>query len=332
MSRIVLTGATGYLGRHVVRRLTANGGDGTPIALVRRPAPELEAEGVEVRVGSLHDREWVAAQLPEGCRVIHMAGRVAFEGPAAREMHGLHVDATRTLTDAALARGCARFVLLSSSGVSAVSTAPREHDETAGYPVETIGRWPYYLSKMLQEKLVLDRVAREGLPAVVLNPSLLLGPGTGGVTSTGIVEDAVAGRIPVVPSGGPSIVDVRDVAAAAVAALERGPVGERYFLASLNCTFAEFFRRLGACGAGRVPTVEVPGGAGVLGARILRRIAPERAAGIHPMKMEMARHFWYVDARRARGELGFSPRRADETLRETLEGEGPAHDTSRHQP
>jgi len=321
VSRIVLTGATGYLGRHVVRQLAANGGDGTPIALVRRPAPELEAEGVEVRVGSLHDEQWIAAQLPEGCRVIHMAGRVAFDGPAAREMHALHVDATRFLTDAALERGCERFVLLSSSGVSAVSREPREHDESAGYPVGTIGGWPYYLSKMLQEKLVLDRTARDGLPAVVLNPSLLLGPGVGGVTSTGIVEDAVAGRIPFVPSGGPSIVDVRDVAAAAISALERGEVGARYLLASLNCTFADFFRRLGACGAERVPTVGVPGRAGVLGARVLRRLAPERAAGIHPMKMEMARHFWYVDAGRARRELGFTPRRADETLRETLEGE-----------
>jgi dihydroflavonol-4-reductase len=318
VSRVVLTGATGYLGRHVVRALTADNGSRAPIALSRRPAPELEAEGVEVRVGSLHDGEWLRAQLPEGCRILHLAGRVAFEGPAAAEMHGLHVDATRALVDAATARDCRRFVLLSSSGVSAVSASPRTHDEVAGYPIGIIGRWPYYLSKMLQERLVLDRVGRDGLPAVVLNPSLLLGPALNGSTSTGIVEDAAAGRIPFVPAGGVSAVDVRDVAGAVVAALERGEVGERYFLATLNCPFDDFFRRLEACGAGRVPRIPVPGAAGVLGARLLRRVTPDRAAGIHPMKMDMAQHFWYADASKARAELGFSPRRIDETLRETV--------------
>lgn len=322
MSPLVLTGATGFLGGAVLNALEARGELAGTVALTRRPAPELGARGVEVREGSLFDAGWVAEQLDPGCRIIHIAGRIDFEAGDAKVMHDLHVEATRALAAAALRIGCARFVLLSSSGTTAVSQTERMHDETAAYPVEIIERWPYYLSKMLQERLVLDLHHRAGLPAVVLNPSLILGPGEGEARPVGVVDDFLARRIPVVPPGGISMVDVRDAAAAVISALERGRVGERYFLTALNCRFRAFFQLLEACSGVPAPRLPLPRRAGLLGTRLIHRFGrawrPELAAAISPARMDMASHFWYASSRKATRELGFAPRTPERTLRDTL--------------
>lgn len=318
MTPLVLTGATGFLGGAVLDLLEADGRLRGVIALSRRPAPALEARGVEVRVGSLLDAEWLGTALPESAAIIHMAGRVGFEGEDPRALYEVHVETTRSLAAAALARSCTRMVVLSSSGASAVSRHPRLHTEADGYPIEIIARWPYYQSKMLQERLVLDLCRRSGLPAVVVAPSLLLGPGDTGRSSTGVVDDFLARRLTFVPSGGISIVDVRDTAAAVLSALERGGVGERYLLASLNCTFSRFFEILERCTGVTAPVLPAPRPAAQLGARLLKRFAgPERAQAISPAKAEMAAHFWYADASRAEAELGFTARRPEETLRDT---------------
>jgi dihydroflavonol-4-reductase len=319
LSALVLTGATGFLGGAVLGALEAEGRLQGVIALARRPAPELSRRGVDVRVGSLGDVGWLREQIPAGARVVHMAGRVGFEGEDPRGLYELHVEATRALCRVALDRGCERVVVLSSSGTSAVARHPRLHTERDAYPIEIVARWPYYQSKMLQERLVLDLCRREALPAVVLCPSLLLGPGDAGGSSTGVVDDFLHRHLSFVPSGGISVVDVRDVAAAVLAALTAGTPGERYFLASLNCGFDTFFDILERCSGVAAPALPAPRAAAVAGARLLKRFAaPARAAAISPAKAEMASHFWYADASRAAAELGFRPRRPEETVRDTV--------------
>jgi dihydroflavonol-4-reductase len=320
VKRLVLTGATGFLGGAVLDLLERDSRLGEVLVLSRRPVPELANGGVEVQVGSLHDREWLLDVVPRGASIIHMAGRVGFEGDDPRGLYELHVEATRTLAKAALEKECERFVVLSSSGASAISRHPHLHTESDRYPVEIVARWPYYQSKMMQERLVLDLCRREGLPGIVLSPSLLLGPGDHGRSSTDVVADFIERRLSFVPSGGISIVDVRDVAQMAVAALTLGRTGERYLLGSLNCRFSTFFEILERCTGIAAPSIPAPGAAAVLGARLLKRFAPPaRAGAISPAKADMASHFWYVDSEKAARELGFSPRRAETTIRDTVD-------------
>lgn len=322
MSRLVLTGATGFLGQALLAELAAHGELERVIVLSRRPCPELAVRGIEVRQGSLLDAEFVRAQLEPGCSVVHMAGKVEFTRAESHAMHELHVETTRVLGRAALEVGIERFVLLSSSGTTAVSRHPRLHDESAPHPIEIIARWPYYLSKMLQERLVLELYRQEGLPAVVLNPSLIFGPGDERGGSTKPIEDFIEQRIPFTPSGGISMVDVRDVAKATRAALTRGRIGERYFLASLNCRFSTFFEILEKCSGVRAPALTAPRRLGVLGARAIERFAgkrrPELADAFSPQKAEMASHFFYASWEKAAAELNFRPRPAEQTLRDTV--------------
>jgi dihydroflavonol-4-reductase len=319
VSTIVLTGATGFLGSALLDRLQREDRLSGVIALTRRAVPELEARGVETRTGSLLDEAWLREVIPDGASIIHLAGRVGFDGEDPREMFELHVEGTRTLARAALQRGTRRFVVVTSSGASAISRHPHMHTESDRYPIELVARWPYYQSKMMQERLVLDLCRREGLPGVVIAPSLLLGPGDHNLSSTGLVADFLERRLTFVPSGGISIVDVRDVADALVSALERGGAGERFLLGSLNCSFATFFRILESCSGVTAPSLPAPRSTAVMGARLLGRFAsPARAHAITPAKADMASHFWYVDSSRAARVLGFQPRRAEETIRDTV--------------
>jgi dihydroflavonol-4-reductase len=307
----VLTGATGFLGQAVVAELA-----GQPLkALCRAPAPDLEKRGIAVAIGSLLDRSWVENQIGPGDTVVHMAGKVEFTASGIREMHDLHVEATRVVAGVAAARG-ARILLLSSSGTTAISRHDRPVDERASYPMELVSKWPYYLSKTLQERLVLDLTSREQLDAVVLNPSLLLGPGDDRVGSTSVIRDFLDRKIPTVPPGGISIVDVRDTAAAVRAALTSGKTGERYFLAGHNCRFATFFRVLEAVSGVTAPAIAIPGRLAMLGARAVHRLKAGTVP--HPAMIEMANYFWYADSQKAARELGFSPRPLEATLRDTI--------------
>src|SRR5207302_9724248 len=127
-----------------------------------------------------------------------------------QRMMRVHIDGTRRVLEAAAAAGVRRVVLASTSGTIAVSRKAEVLDETAPHPTDIVSGWPYYLSKIYQEKLALDLGATLGLEVIVVNPSLLLGPGDERTSSTGDVRRFLRREIPVVPEGGVSFVDARD--------------------------------------------------------------------------------------------------------------------------
>src|SRR5262249_50753028 len=152
------------------------------------------------------------------------------------------------------------------------------------------------------------------------SPSLLLGPGDRRSSSTGDVRLFLRRRIPVVPDGGLNFVDARDAARATVAALDRGRPGERYLLGGPNWTFKEFFGRLERASKVRAPALRLPESAQRWGAALVERAfrAVGRESPIDPISVEMSQCFWYLDAGKARAELGFDPRDPSETLDETI--------------
>jgi dihydroflavonol-4-reductase len=315
---LLVTGATGFLGRHLVDRLRLTS-DTTVRVLARGPTPWDGDGSVQVVRGDLLDPGAVAGALADVAGVFHLAGRVSRDPGRAAELYDLHVRGTRHLCDVALAGGRPRVVLCSSSGTIAAGRTPEPRTEEAPYANEVVGHWPYYLSKIFQEKLGLSYVPR-GLPVVVLNPSLLLGPGDARLSSTGDVQAFLDGYIRTVPGGGLNFVDVRDAAAAFVRAMEVGVPGRRYLIGGHNMTMREFFTVLARVSGGRAPTLAVSEGWSRQGAALGRALA--RAVGrrfpLDDATVEMAYRFWFLDNGRARAELAFTPRPAEETLRDTV--------------
>jgi dihydroflavonol-4-reductase len=315
---LLVTGGTGFLGSTLVPLLVSAG---HRVRLLQRSAaPEAEALGAEVARGSVQDQEAVRAALDGVEAVYHLAGRVDFDPRDPAALYALHVQGTRVLLEAAAAAGVKRAILASTSGTIAVFAEERTGTEDDPYPLREVAGWPYYLSKIYQEKSAL-RISRDtGLPLVVLNPSLLLGPGDERLSSTDVVWKFLKRRVPAMPGGGISFVDVRDAAQSFAAALERGRPGERYLLGGANMSFRDFFGRLERISGVAAPRVSLPSAVNVAGVRLLEKLASWRGteAPIDSSSVEMGERFWYCDSRKAEEELGFSPRDPQETLGETV--------------
>ncbi|HEY3102216.1 MAG TPA: NAD-dependent epimerase/dehydratase family protein, partial [Pyrinomonadaceae bacterium] len=218
----LITGGTGFLGSHLVRQLVEAGSK--DIRVMATSIPEwLTGLGVDTFEGSITSDEDVARAVEGVTEIYHLAGKVSRDKDDAREMYKLHVDGTRLLCDAAKKGGVKTIVLASSSGTIAVSEKTDViPDENYNSPLDIIARWPYYASKAYQEMAALERFNGQGLRLVIMNPSLLLGPGDDRLSSTKVVLDFMARKITAVPNGGLNFVDVRDVAQAFRVAMQKG--------------------------------------------------------------------------------------------------------------
>jgi len=320
MSRYLVTGATGFLGAHLARRLREAGHD--VVALCRKDDEGLRAAGVTVRRGDVLDGASVR-DAAAGCDgVFHCAGKVSRRPEDAEMLYRVHVDGTKVTLDACRAAGVRRAVVASTSGVVAVSRDAKDvRDETAPAPMAILSGWPYYRSKLYAEKAALDR-SREGFEVVAVNPTLLLGPGDVHGSSTSDVVSFLERKIPFVPAGGLSFVDARDAAVAMTLAMDKGRPGERYLVAAVNLTLETFFGRLERISGVPAPKLKLPRSLLLAraGAELMERAAKRihREPLVDRISAEMAQHFWYVDSTRARTELGWSARDPSETLADTI--------------
>jgi dihydroflavonol-4-reductase len=316
----LVTGGTGFLGSHLVRLLAEEGAGVVRVLSTSAPA-WLEELGVETVKGSITSPEDVRRAVEGASEVYHLAGRVSREPEDAHVMYDLHVTGTRVLCEAAAAAGVKSVVLASTSGTVAVTEDGAVlPDEEWPTPLDIVSRWPYYASKVYQERVALENFSGKGRRLVIMNPSLLLGPGDERLSSTKVVLDFLARKIPTVPKGGLSFVDARDAAASFRAAMERGAHGERYLLGSANWTFDKFFGRLERITKVPAPFLSLPTRLSLTGARAISSLYKhwKLAPPVEPTEIEMADHFWYLDASKARADLGFDPRDPQETLLDTV--------------
>lgn len=310
-------GATGFLGSHLARTLkeaghsavltSARGG-----AVDDQPVLPVDALDVEAVAGSA-----------KGCDGAFIClGKVSRDPNDAGELHRLHVEGTGTVLAGLKKAGVRRVVYASTSGTIAVGTDPRRiYDETSPTPLEHIAAWPYYRTKHYGEQEALSQVSGE-FEVVVVCPSLLLGPLDLRESSTGDVRKFLEKAVLAVPAGGIAFVDVRDAAQGMIQAFSKGRSGERYILNAANMTLSTFFGRLSRITGISAPLFKLPKNhnvaRGIFGLydKSIRAIggAPPIAAA----DVEMGQYFWYCSSEKAERELGFSPRDAGDTLRDTV--------------
>ena len=268
-----MSGASGFVGGHVARELRERGAD------VREERVDLlDRAGLE--------------RVLDGCEaVVHVAALYSYDAPEA-EFERVNVEGTRTLLEAASAKGLRRFVFTSTAGTCGPvpGRIATEEDEPPAWELGV----SYKRTKLAAERLALET------RAVVVNPTTPVGEGDAKPTPTGqMIEDVATGKIRAfVGTTGLNLVDVRDVAHGHALALERGEPGERYLLGGVNLSLEDLFGVIADhAGRGRprirvpYPVVEVAAKAGFANAD----------------EVKLARIPMYFSSEKARSRLGYEP-------------------------
>jgi dihydroflavonol-4-reductase len=321
MKTILITGATGFLGKHLVEQLKAAEGATRLRLLCRGPSAWDQDARVEVIHGDVISRDDVKRAAEGTSEIYHLAGVVSRDPKKQQILYRTHIEGTRNVCKAARKWEVQKIVVVSSSGTIAVGHEPVAHDEKSGYKHEIVAEWPYYLSKIFAEKLAFSYFARYRLPVVVVNPSLLLGPGDDRKSSTRDIALFLEGQILAVPRGGLNFADVRDVARGLIAAMRAGKLGERYLLGGPNWTFRELIENLSRISGARAPKFQPSLRVSLLSASLLRKLFPliGRTFDLHEASIKMSALFWYCDTSKAHSELGFTARDPMGALKDTVE-------------
>jgi dihydroflavonol-4-reductase len=318
----LVTGATGFVGSSVVKALLARG---EPVrALIRAGSNccNLHNLPVETVVGDL-EQPSTLRRVVEGCRALyHVAADYRLWAPRPGTMYRVNVDGTRALLRAAADAGVERIVYTSSVATLGLDAGGDLADETTPASIDDmIGH--YKRSKYLAEQAVHELIEREGLAAVIVNPSAPIGPGDVRPTPTGrVVLEAARGRIPAYVDTGLNVVHVDDVAAGHLLAYERGAVGERYILGGQNLTLGEILTLIAVLAGRRPPRLRLPAGL-ILPLAYLSEMAARLTRGAEPLLtvdgLRMARKRMHYTSAKAERELGYRSRPAADAVRDALD-------------
>lgn len=317
MPTTLVTGATGLIGSHLVRAL-AERGDGLRL-LIRRDSDTSVLDGIEHdRVtGDITDRRAVRRAVDGVDRVFHLAAANSLEPADAERAFAVNAGGAALIAAEALAAGVSRLV--HASTVAAIGPASRggRADETQPYTIAHLGI-AFANSKHEAEAEVL-RAAAQGLDAVIVNPTFVLGPpiGTAPSMSIDVVRRFLRRRIPAYVDGGLNVVDVRDVAAGMILADEEGRCGERYILGGRNFTLQRLFADLSRISGVPVPPLRLSPRLAVASAEAAERL--HLGIGFSVDQVRAASLWWTYSAAKAKRELAFSARPHEETLEATLE-------------
>jgi dihydroflavonol-4-reductase len=313
MGLTLVTGATGFTGSHVARRL-AERGDDVRLAVRETSNTELIDDLDCQRVTcDVLERRGVRRALKNVERVFHVAGMTSVDSAEDECLFAVNVGGTKTVLEECLRAGVERVVY--SSSAVALGPAPQGQtaDETQLFTAGHLGI--PYVNSVHEAEVEAMRVAAHGLPLVCVNPAICLGAGDHLLSSTRLVRSFLLGRVPVYTDGAVGIVDVRDVAAGHLMADLRGEVGERYLLVGRNFTFERLFADLGRL-SGVAPPVRIPPRAAEAAAAVLG--AGGRGWPLTPSEVRAAGNSWTYRATKAQRALGWRARPHEETLEATV--------------
>jgi len=320
--KALVTGGTGFIGSAIVRALLAEGREVRILVRAGSDRSNISGLDVEVATGDLRDKASLTKAM-KGCEALfHVAADYRLWVPKPEAMYEVNETGTRNIMEAALEAGVGSIVYTSSVATIGLNKDRTPADEdTPSRLSDMIGH--YKRSKFLAEAVVQGLIAKEGLRAVIVNPSTPIGPRDIKPTPTGrVIVNALSGKMPAYVDTGLNIVHVDDVAVGHVLAMEKGTIGERYILGGENLTLAEILGKIALITGRPAPRVRLPHGIVMPLAHISEAWARLTKAE-NPMLTKdgarMAKKYMFFSSVKAEAQLGYSPRPAVEALRDAVE-------------
>ena len=254
--KVLVTGATGFIGGNLARALTVKGYEVRALVRPGSSTLTLENTGVEEVPGDLLDPPSLA-QAMKGCQaVFHCAALYTFWSRDPRLVYRVNVEGTRTVLEEAWKARVEKVVYTSTVSTIGIPKGGVGTEELEASPKDLVGH--YKRSKYQAEREAMTAWGR-GLPMVVVNPAAPVGPWDVKPTPTGgIIRDFLRGKLPAYINTGMNLVDVEDVAQGHILALEKGKPGQRYILGNRNMTLKEIFEVLEGLTGKRGPRFKVP--------------------------------------------------------------------------
>ena len=322
---ILVTGANGFLGRHLVAELLRRN---YPVRALVRPGtggsskalPALHGLPIECVEGDI-TRPATVAGAAEGCAAIIHAAALAQVNPA-RNPAVWAVNDTGTATVLELARraNVQRFVYVGTANVFGFGIQRQPGDETRPFAGQRYGL-DYMDSKLAATTRVLRAVAEWQLPAVLVHPTFMLGPGDAKPTSNALLLELLRGQLPGYPTGGKNYVHVRDVAVATVNALTQGRIGESYILGNENLSYKQAFALMTCVMGVPAPRWPVPAAlARLYGAACdWQARLTQRPAQLNSAMVAVANDGHYFSAQKAIAELALPQTDLQQAIQEAFD-------------
>ena len=317
---VLVTGANGFLGRHLVAELRRRG---QPVRALLRPGTPSPFDAADAGI-SYHRADLTAPGAldgaADGCAAVIHAAALARVNPARDPaLWATNVGGTEAVLREARRAGVGRLVYVGTANVFGFGTKEQPGDETRPYAGARYGL-DYMDSKRAATNLVLRAVAAGQLPAVLVHPTFMLGSGDAKPTSNALLLELHRGRLPGCPPGGKNYVYVRDVATATVNALTMGRVGESYILGHENLSYREAFARLARVLGVASPRWPIPAGLASLygGLCDVKTRLTGRPAQLNAAMAAVANDGHYFTAQKARTELALPQTSIDQAAAEAL--------------
>jgi dihydroflavonol-4-reductase len=319
MAKILVTGANGFLGSWVVRRLLSEGHQ--VFSLVRKTSDlsELEGAATQFVYGDVTDLHSLLQTFQGMDAVFHLAGLIAYKKTDRPQMEKVNVEGTRNVVEACRATNVKRLVHLSSVvAVGAGFTPDQVLNEESPYNISHLNLG-YFETKHQAEMIVKEAVLKNRLDAVILNPSTIYGPGDARKGSRKTQLKVAQGKFKFYTSGGVNVVAVEDAVDGIVSAWKKGRTGERYILAGENLLIKDLFAII-AKEAGQ------PAPKHLLPSAVLHAIGMfGDLMGAMGMKSPISREnawtstmYHWFDSSKAQRELDFKPRPAQAAISQSV--------------
>lgn len=315
----VVTGGAGFIGTHLVERLTSSGERVRVLEKAGTDVSHLPPQ-VEIERGDIRDPRAVRRALRDASRVYHLAANPNLWARDRGEFDEINYRGTLHVLDAAAELGVQRVLHCSTESI----LTTRDQTGTISEDVEpdledAIG--PYCLSKLRAERAARER-AEAGQQVVIASPTMPVGPGDRRLTPPSrLIRDFCSGRIPARMDCTLNLVDVRDVAEGLVRTMERGRPGKRYLLGGENLTLLQVLEALSDLCAVPVPQARIPYWASLAFAR-MSEVWADLVTGVHPRAtvtgVRLARRIMHFDTSRTHAELGLEPRPVREALADAV--------------
>lgn len=258
MQNVLVTGATGFLGFNLCKMLLEQKAVVTVLARSKANLQDLKASGCRVLYGDLTSYADIDIAVKGQDIVIHAASITQQYGVSFEEYERINVVPTRLIAEACLRYGVKKLIYVSTANTIGAGTISRPGTELNGFSYFR-ARSGYINSKYLAQQYILEQVSSRGLPAVVVNPTFIIGPRDVKPSSGQMILYGLNKKLLFYPPGGKNFVHVDDVCSGIIRAIAQGRIGDCYLLAGENLSYRDFFKLLARIQKQKTRLLRIPG-------------------------------------------------------------------------